>query len=187
MNLLLKWTQHGTEVPLWYDAKIAFTNKPTNLIFYSDREKTKAIIMENDKYINLGGFFSLEDNKKRNMPIYWEWKFETGDTQEEIYKNDLIDSSFMGEKMSMQIETTGKQVTEKPTGKHVIMYNANGGVFSKYGNAKITTKQVVNDEQRGETPIPTRDGYRFVGWSTVEDVSEIEDSINLYALWTEIK
>lgn len=172
---------------LAYDAIVTFTNKPTNLILYSNSEKTKAIITENEKYLNLSGFFSSEDNKKRYIPIYWEWKFTTGNKQEEIKENDIIDSGFYGKIMSMQIETTGENVTERPPGKYVVTFNANGGIFPKYGNTRIATKQVMNKEQYGEEPIPTREGYRFVGWSTVREGSGMEDNISLYALWNPIK
>ena len=178
--------QHGTEVPLAYNTTITFKDKPTNLVFYSNSEKTEALIIENEKYLNVSGFFSLEDYKKRYVPIYWEWKYMTGNTQEEIFENDLIDVKFNGKTMSMKIETTGEQVTEKPIGRHVVTFNANGGIFPKYGNTRIATKQVMNGEQYGETPIPTREGYRFAGWSTTEETSESEDNVNLYALWTEI-
>ncbi len=155
----------GTEVLISYDTTITFTNKPTNLIFYSNSQKTEALIVENERYLNLNGFFSLTDNKKRDIPIYWEWKLESGNTQEEIDANDLVDSSFMGKTMSMQIATTGKQVLENPTEKYTVTFDANGGTLTQYGNVGQATKQVTYGEAYGALPTPTREGYTFAGWN----------------------
>lgn len=174
--------QHGTETLLAYDTTITFTNKPTNLIFYSNSDKTEAIVIENERYLNLNGFFSLDDNKKRDIPIYWEWKLESGVTQEEIDANDLIDSEFMGKTMSMQIATTGKQVTENPTGKYAVTFDANGGTLPSYGNTSQATKQVTYGETYGNLPTPTREGYTFMGWNgknlyNVNDIKIITSGI----------
>ena len=155
----------GTETLIAYDTTITFTNKPTNLIFYSNSEKTEAIIVENERYLNLNGFFSLEDNKKRDIPIYWEWKLESGNTPEEIENNDEIDTTFMGKTMSMQIATTGRQVMENPTGKYAVTFDANGGILPEYGNVSQATKQVTYGEAYGDLPVPTREGYTFKGWN----------------------
>ncbi|MBR2744500.1 MAG: InlB B-repeat-containing protein [Clostridia bacterium] len=178
--------QRGTQVPLEYNIETTLTNKPTNLVFYSNSEKTEALIIENEKNLNFNGYFSLASYKKRYIPIYWEWKFETGDTQEEIRKNNVIDTSFMTKTMSMEIDATGEQVTQKSAGNYRARFNANGGVFPQYGNAKTTTRQVINGEQYGDVPTPTREGYRFVGWSVARNASMNDDNLNVYAIWAEI-
>lgn len=118
----------GTETLLTYDTKITFTNKPANLKFYGDSEKTQELIVENDKYLALNGFMSLEDNKKRDIPIYWDWKFETGESEVDREKNDIIDSEFMGKVMSMQIDVNGTQVTSNPYEKEVAFATINGKI-----------------------------------------------------------
>lgn len=129
---------------------------------------------------------SLTDNKVREIPIYWIWKLETGETENEIYLNDLEDSKFIGKIMSMQIAVTGKQVLEKP--KYIVAFDVNGG------NAmEQSTKQVEAELQLGTLPTPTRTGYAFVGWFTKpEDGSQITENtimqfnnVTYYAHWNE--
>lgn len=120
----------GTETLLTYDTKITFTNKPANLKFYEDIEKTQELIVENDKYLALNGFMSLDDNKKRDIPIYWDWKFETGESEMDREENDIIDSEFMGKVMSMQIDVNGTQVTSNPYEEGVAFSTINGKIIN---------------------------------------------------------
>lgn len=120
----------GTETLLTYDIKITFTNKPANLKFYEDIEKTQELIVENDKYLALNGFMSLDDNKKRDIPIYWDWKFETGESEMDREENDIIDSEFMGKVMSMQIDVNGTQVTSNPYEEGVAFSTINGKIIA---------------------------------------------------------
>lgn len=106
----MKLMQLGTETVLKYDTKITFTNKPSNLKFYANNEKTEELIVENEKYLALNGFMSLEDDKKRDIPIYWKWDFETGLSEKDKEENDITDSSFIGKVMSMQIDVKGTQI-----------------------------------------------------------------------------
>ena len=155
----------GTETLLTYDVQITFTNKPTNLTFYSDSQKTNAIIIANNKLV-LDGFMSLTDNKKREIPIYWDWALETGSTPSQIEDNDEIDTTFIGKTMSMQIATTGKQVTENPLAtQYAVTLDANGGTIQGYGNSSQATKMVTYGDAYGNLPVPTRDGYEFKGWN----------------------
>ena len=57
----------GTETLLTYETKMTLTNKPKNLKFYWDSNKTQEIIVENETYLALNGFMSLSDNKKRDI------------------------------------------------------------------------------------------------------------------------
>ena len=152
----------GTETLLTYDVQITFTNKPTNLVFYSDSQRTNAIIIADNKLV-LDGFMSLSDNKKRDIPIYWDWALETGSTPSEIEDNDEIDTTFIGKTMSMQIATTGKQVTENPLAtQYAVTFDANGGTIQGYGNSSQVTKMVTYGETYGNLPVPTLDGYQFL-------------------------
>ena len=126
----------GTETLLTYETKMTLTNKPKNLKFYWDSNKTQEIIVENETYLALNGFMSLSDNKKRDIPIYWDWPLETGSSPTEIEDNDEIDTTFIGKTMSMQIATTGTQVTSNPYAN---------GVASTTINGKITVYNSVQD------------------------------------------
>lgn len=75
----------------------------------------------------------------------------------------------------------------KSTGKtYTITLNANGGRVSP------STKKVAQNENYGELPVPTRDGYLFDGWYTsrtggtevTEDTRATADR-TVYAHWTE--
>ena len=72
----------GSESDVGIDYKIKFlneTNKPSNLKFkYQDTE--------------FDSISELEENKIRTLKIEWEWKYETGNSQEEIINNDKIDT-----------------------------------------------------------------------------------------------
>ena len=85
-------------------------------------------MLENDTYLALNGFMSLEDSKKRDIPIYWFWDLETGDSQKEIDDNDIIDSEFIGKTMSMQIAVTGTQVMSNPFTDVVASTTINGKI-----------------------------------------------------------
>ena len=79
---------------------------------------------------------SLSDNKKRDIPIYWDWPLETGSSPSEIEDNDEIDTTFIGKTMSMQIATIGTQVTSNPYAN---------GVASTTIDGKITVYNSVQD------------------------------------------
>ena len=135
----------GTETLLTYDTIITFTNKPTNLNFYSDSQKTQPIIIENNRYLNFNGFMSLTDNKKIDIPVYWEWPLETGNTEKEIEDNDVEDTSFIGKTMSMQIATTGRQVMENPYANSVASTTING-VVTRYNSVQAAIDAAGTNE-----------------------------------------
>lgn len=118
----------GTETLLTYDTKISIINKPLNLKFYSDSNKTQELVVENEQYLAFNGCISLTDNKKIDKHIYWEWKLETGTTENEIDENDIIDSQFMGKIMSMQIAVTGMQTMSNPYQNKVAQTTINGAI-----------------------------------------------------------
>lgn len=103
----------GTETILEYAIEVALTNKPTNLKLYSDSGRTAEIEVTDD-IISLSGFMSLEDvDEIKVEKIYWEWPFETGESEEEILANDLVDAEFLGKTISMEIAVTGTEVLEE--------------------------------------------------------------------------
>ena len=83
----------GSESDVGIDYKIKFlneTNKPSNLKFkYQDTEFDS--ISELEESLS-GRINANEENKIRTLKIEWEWKYETGNSQEEIINNDKIDT-----------------------------------------------------------------------------------------------
>lgn len=83
----------GTGSDVAIDYKIEFSDesaKPQNLKFkYLDNEYNSISELEN----SLSGRINANDeNKSRTLKIDWEWKYETGSTEEEIIQNDKIDT-----------------------------------------------------------------------------------------------
>lgn len=101
----------GSEVGIKYN--IVFSdeaNKPTNLKFiYEDQEYNSIQDLEN----NLSGVINAnEENKTKTLNIGWKWDYETGQEEEEIAANDLIDTKD-AEKLqnyTFKVSVTGTQV-----------------------------------------------------------------------------
>lgn len=127
-QFILEIDATGTETLLTYETKMTLTNKPKNLKFYLDSNKTQELVAENETYLALNGFIDLNDNKKRDISIYWDWPIETGSSPSEIEDNDEIDTTFIGKTMSMQIATTGSQVTSNPYANGVASTTINGNI-----------------------------------------------------------
>lgn len=163
--LALNVNATGTQVSLEYDINISLTRIPENLIFYSDSNMTNAILKENGN-IHLDGFFGANDtNKTATKNLYWQWKLETGTTQAEIDSNDLLDSSWIGDEIVLDIQATGRQVMENPSTEYTVTFDLNGGKLANHGDLTQVTKQVKYGEVYGNLPVPTREGYTFVGWN----------------------
>ena len=101
----------GSEVGINYN--IDFTeeeNKPQNLKFiYEDREYNSIEDLEN----NLSGVINADDEEKtKTLNIQWKWDYETGKTEEEINKNDIVDTqdSQSIENYTFKVIVTGTQV-----------------------------------------------------------------------------
>lgn len=98
-----------TEVGIDYVVEIRNEkNKPTNLT-YTYNEKKYNSLMEIGEELN-GEILANEDNKIRNITIYWNWEYETG-SQEEIENNDKIDTNEGSANLdyTFDIAITGKQ------------------------------------------------------------------------------
>ena len=86
-------------------------NKPENLkFFYNGQEYNSIKDIEED----LSGTIDANDEngKSRTLNIKWEWLYETGDTEEEIEANDLIDTKDGTniENYTFDVIVTGTQV-----------------------------------------------------------------------------
>ena len=168
----------GSQVSLKYDLDLSLTQVPENLIFYSDEEMTKAFLKENGAIHLDGTFLANDDNKTANRTIYWQWPIETGLTQTEIDNNDGLDSKWIGSDVILGIAATGKQIMGDPDEKYTVTLDLNGGTLANHGEATMLTKQVNYGETYGDLPVPTREGYRFVGWNgknmiNIADTNEI--------------
>ena len=155
----------GSQVSLEYTIDLTLTQIPENLIFYSDAEMTKALYKDNG-VIHLDGYFGASDNNKTaTQNLYWQWKLETGSTQAEINANDLLDSEWIGDRIVLGVQATGRQVMDSPTTQYAVTFDLNGGILANHGDSTQITKNVTYGETYGALPTPTRDGYEFKGWN----------------------
>ncbi len=164
---------NDSQVSLEYDINMSLTQIPENLIFYTDEQMTNAVYKDNGE-MHLNGYFGVDnENKKETKILYWQWKLETGTTQEEIENNDVLDSKWMDKDISLGINAVGRQVAdESSTTKCEVTFNLNGGKLASYGDSKQITKQVNYGENYGELPVPTREGYRFAGWGSITNLAD---------------
>ena len=80
----------GTEVGIDYDVKFNNEqNKPTNIVFTYNGQKYNSLTSMADAI--KGTINANESNKKVKITIGWEWKYETG-TSNQIRTNDEIDT-----------------------------------------------------------------------------------------------
>lgn len=137
----------GSEVSLLYNIDIDVSNIPENLKFYSDKDMKKRVIVTDNK-IRIEDFIGLDDVKNQVKTVYWQWKYETGESRFLINKNDELDSKWMGKDIALAINITGKQVNEKPyylvnddlkIGDYV-NYDASSGEYRKYETSLKKTR-----------------------------------------------
>ena len=99
----------GSEVAIDYNIKLAVTEKPSNLRFYTDSSYTKEIA-STDGVMNVSGVMSLEEIKTiQTKTIYWKWPYQTGDTDDVKKANDKIDTADSKKSVTMTITVTGTQ------------------------------------------------------------------------------
>ena len=99
----------GSEVAIDYNIKLAVTEKPTNLRFYTDNSYTKEIA-STDGVMNVSGVMSLEEVKTiQTKTIYWKWAYQTGTAANDIVANDKIDTDDSKKSVTMTITVTGTQ------------------------------------------------------------------------------
>ena len=99
----------GSEVAIDYNIKLAVTEKPSNLRFYTDSSYTKEIA-STDGVMNVSGVMSLEEIKTiQTKTIYWKWAYQTGTATNDIVANDKIDTADSKKSVTMTITVTGTQ------------------------------------------------------------------------------
>ena len=103
----------ATDSDVGIDYNITFTeeeNKPENLkFFYNEKEYNSIKELEED----LSGTINAnEEDKTRTLNVQWEWSYETGSNEEEIAKNDLIDTKDGQtiQNYNFEVVVTGTQV-----------------------------------------------------------------------------
>ncbi|MBE5805281.1 MAG: hypothetical protein E7313_00965 [Clostridiales bacterium] len=138
----------GTETALTYIIEGTMENRPTNMKFYSDAERTLELTVIDNKF-SKGGYMNLNEVGVKTEKIYWEWPFETGSTAELIEKNDAIDIQDSEKTISMQVSVTGKQLNGAPRLADLVQvgdyvnYDAtasdsNGNVYSYTVESELT-------------------------------------------------
>ncbi|MBE5806682.1 MAG: hypothetical protein E7313_08285 [Clostridiales bacterium] len=127
----------GTETALTYVIEGMMENRPTNMKFYLDEERTLDLTVLNDKF-SKGGYMKLNEAGARTEKIYWEWPFETvtcpAITDEKLSNlgidkvkyetliaenkfteaNDMLDTAESDMQVSMKVSVTGKQINGNP-------------------------------------------------------------------------
>ena len=90
-NFQIKLDATNSDVGINYNIKFANeTQKPTNLKFIYDGITYNSITELGNA---LNGTIDVNDeNKVKTLSIDWNWKYETGNTIEEINANDIIDT-----------------------------------------------------------------------------------------------
>lgn len=132
----------GSEVSIFYNIDIKIQNKPVNLKFYTDENHTIELPVENG-IININDIILLEEvNEIRNIRIYWDWAYETGNTQDEISQNDELDKVSAGDIIIISVNVTGTQVepgsVQAEYTVHYYLENANNNNFSYYSTEHHT-------------------------------------------------
>lgn len=110
-------------------------------------------------------FGASDTNKTATQNLYWRWKLETGSTPDEINDNDLLDSEWMGDRIVLGVQATGRQVMDSPETQYAVTFDLNGGTLTNHGDSTQVTKQVTYGNAYGNLPKPKRLGYIFKGWN----------------------
>lgn len=99
----------GTEVGIDYKVEVKNErNKPTNLIYTYNDKKYNSLVEISEELS--GEILANDNNKIRNITIFWNWEYETGN-KEEIENNDEIDTKegIANLDYTFDIAITGKQ------------------------------------------------------------------------------
>ena len=132
----LKLDGTGSEVAINYIINIAFDNKPRNMHFYTDEQYTVELPVENNEII-INDYIPLKGiDTPKTVRIYWNWPATTGNTEEEIYENNIADGEDMGKEINIATKVTGvqAQTEEKIAGYKAYYYveNANDDKYTLY-------------------------------------------------------
>ncbi|MBE5806400.1 MAG: hypothetical protein E7313_06850 [Clostridiales bacterium] len=163
----------GTETALTYVIEGTIENRPTNMKFYSDAERTQELTILDNKF-SKGGYMKLNEVGARTETIYWEWPFETGSTTETINKNDIIDTEDSEKTISMEVSVTGKQLNGNPVLADLVQVGDYVGYdASSNGYKTFTANDCVNIEGIEEE---NKEGYKT--FLSVSDTITTEQDFN---------
>lgn len=108
----IKLDATGSEVGINYVIKFENeSQKPTNLKFTYDGKTYNSL--KNLQQDLTGTINANDENKVKAITVGWNWKYETGNTAQEIASNDLIDTQDAKQmsNYTFDIIVTGTQVT----------------------------------------------------------------------------
>lgn len=105
----LKLDGTGSEVGINYIINVKVENKPENMNFYMDEKYTVELPVEENEIVINDNIPLSEVNKEKTVRIYWNWEYKTGNTEEEIYENNLKDTKDMGKTVTVETKVTGIQ------------------------------------------------------------------------------
>lgn len=134
----IKLNGEGSEVAINYIINADFENNPVNMHFYLDENHTVELPIEDGKFV-INDFIPLaEIDNEKIIRIYWNWPSETGNTEKEIYENDLLDSESMGKTITANVTVTGIQTKPEASKSNYTAYyyleNANDNNFTLYSS-----------------------------------------------------
>lgn len=134
----IKLNGTGSEVAINYIINADFENNPVNMHFYLDENHTVELPIEDGKLV-INDFIPLaEIDNEKIIRIYWNWPSETGNTEKEIYENDLLDSESMGKTITANVTVTGIQTKPEASKSNYTAYyyleNANDNNFTLYSS-----------------------------------------------------
>lgn len=134
----IKLNGAGSEVAINYIINADFENNPVNMHFYLDENHTVELPIEDGKLV-INDFIPLaEIDNEKIIRIYWNWPSETGNTEKEIYENDLLDSESMGKTITANVTVTGIQTKPEASKSNYTAYyyleNANDNNFTLYSS-----------------------------------------------------
>ena len=115
-------TAEGSLPGVEYSIDLVGTNIPTNMKFYLDEAKTKALKLE---YGILGYFKPEDQTKQKTYTIYWDWPYDSG-------SSNKYDIDYQNKEITIDVTITGKQ--------------SDGYAMMKNGYAYVTS----GDENRAE-------------------------------------
>lgn len=130
------------------------------------------------KYVQVDIFGINSESKIESKKLYWQWKLETGVSQDEIDANDVLDSKWIDGEILLEIEAVGRQVTDDSVKQYDVTFDLNGGSLANYDGAGKVTKKVSYGDVYGELPVPTKEGYRFIGWNGKNLVNMEDHNVN---------
>lgn len=77
--------------------------------FYMDEKYTVELPVEENEIVINDNVPLSEVNKEKTVRIYWNWEYKTGNTEEEIYENNLKDTKDMGKTVTVETKVIGIQ------------------------------------------------------------------------------